>query len=379
MRVLFSSTGGDGHLLPLLPLAGAFVRRGDEVAFASPPGLRHHVEGRGFELIPTGPDVQELGTSIAAIRARVPTLPAGERRAFAFSTRFGEVEAPRRLEPLRAAVERWAPGLLVHESADLAAPIAAREAGVRAVDHAFGLPIPDAARRRAERAVEPLLERVGVRPPEPADAVSVEIAPPSLAGAHRARPGVVHPLRAAEASGHGSEPGRARPFVYVTLGTVWNTSALFRLLLDAFAPLACDVLVTAGRNLDLSELEPIPSNARIVDYVPQAEVLPRCDVVVSHGGSGTLLGALAHGRPLVLLPQGADQFDNAAACAACGVAETLLPPGTSLEAARAALERVLAEPRFAAEARRVAGDIAAMPSPDDVAARLAEGTGGKPG
>lgn len=379
MRVLFTSTGGDGHVLPLLPLAEAFARRGDEVAFASPPGLRHHVESRGFELIPAGPDVTELSASIAPIRAHATTLPPAERRVFAFSKRFGEVEAPRRLDPLRAAVERWSPGLLVHESADLAAPIVARQEGIQSVDHAFGLPIPDAVLAQAGRAVAPLRERVGAGSPEPADAVSVEIAPPSLVPAHRPRPGVVHRLRPAAAPDRGPEPGRTRPFVYVTLGTVWNSTALFRLLLDAFAPLACEVLVTAGRNVDLSELEPVPPNARVVAYLPQAEVLPRCDVVVSHGGSGTMLGALAYGLPLVLLPQGADQFDNAAACTERGVAERLLPPEATVEGAREALERVLTGPRHAAEARRVADEIAAMPSPDEVAARLAAGTSGKPG
>ena len=57
-------------------------------------------------------------------------------------------------------------------------------------------------------------------------------------------------------------------------------------------------------------------------YVPQADVLPLCDVAVGHGGSGSTLGALAHGLPMLLLPHGADQFENAQACAALGVARS---------------------------------------------------------
>ena len=68
---------------------------------------------------------------------------------------------------------------------------------------------------------------------------------------------------------------------------------------------------------------------------------PHCSVVVSHGGSGTTYGALAHGLPLLMLPHGADQFDNAAAARAAGVAETLMPPEIEPAAIRVAVEALL--------------------------------------
>ncbi|MGZ4333171.1 MAG: glycosyltransferase [Gaiellaceae bacterium] len=378
MRVLFCSTGGDGHLLPLLPLARAFARRGAEVAVAAPSGLQAHVEAAGLRLVATGPDRSAFEPRMSAVRARVQTLPPSERRAVTFSTRFGRFEAPDRLEPLLDAVGRWSPELVVHESADLAAPIVAEAAGVPSVHHAFGLSIPEAALVRAGEAVAPLRERLGLAAAPFAGVYRgpyVEITPPSLAGALPIDREHVRPLRPVDPVGDGEAPRRARPLVYVTLGTVFNTPPLFRMLLAALAPLPCDVLVTTGRNLDLTELGPIPPNAEVTQYRPQSQVLPRCDVVVAHGGSGSFLGALAHGRPLVLLPQGADQFDNAAACAAIGVAETLLPHELTVERARAALELVLSEPRYGVEARRLAVEIAAMPSADAVAAGLARAHG----
>ena len=87
---------------------------------------------------------------------------------------------------------------------------------------------------------------------------------------------------------------------------------VLRLLLDALADVDCNVLMTVGHRGDPASLAPWPANATVERFVPQAEVLPHCSVVVSHGGSGTTYGALAHGLPLLMLPHAADQFDNAA-------------------------------------------------------------------
>jgi UDP:flavonoid glycosyltransferase YjiC (YdhE family) len=78
--------------------------------------------------------------------------------------------------------------------------------------------------------------------------------------------------------------------------------------------------------------------------------------VVAHGGSGTTLGALAAGLPLVLVPQFADQHVNAERVAAGG-AGTVAEPG----ALRGAVEAVLADPSFTRAARRLAGELHAAP------------------
>ena len=96
--------------------------------------------------------------------------------------------------------------------------------------------------------------------------------------------------------------------------------------------------------------------------MPQADVFPHCSVVVSHGGSGTAYGALAHGLPLLMLPHAADKFDNAAAARAAGVAEILIPHEIDATAIRSAVEALLSEAGYAARAREIAAEIAAMPA-----------------
>ena len=104
--------------------------------------------------------------------------------------------------------------------------------------------------------------------------------------------------------------------------------------------------------------------------------MPRCAAVVAHAGSGSVIGSLAHGLPLVLVPQGADQFDNAARCAAAGAAVVVRPEELTAEAVRLALRRILDEPSFAEAARAVQAEIAAMPTAEDVCSRLEEHVAG---
>jgi UDP:flavonoid glycosyltransferase YjiC (YdhE family) len=95
-------------------------------------------------------------------------------------------------------------------------------------------------------------------------------------------------------------------------------------------------------------------------------VLPHCDVVVSHGGSGSVIGALAHGLPSVLIPLGADQPYNADRCAALGVALVLDAVSVTPESLRAALRTVLADPAYRRNAERLRDEIAALPEPAQI-------------
>jgi UDP:flavonoid glycosyltransferase YjiC (YdhE family) len=93
-------------------------------------------------------------------------------------------------------------------------------------------------------------------------------------------------------------------------------------------------------------------------------------VVVSHAGSGTVVATLDHGLPQLCLPQGADQFLNAAAVASSGAGISLVPGEVTPETVADAVSRLLGDDSFAAAARRVSASIASMPAPDDVAAVL---------
>ena len=367
MRVLFTCVAAEGHFRPLLPLARAFRERGDEVAFATAAEFRP-VREEGFEHLAAGIDQAELERRFASHRADLARMPFFERRAHAFSTRFALTDAPARLQDLLRVTSDLRPDLVVHDSSELAAPVVAEKLGIESVQHGFGRPIPTAAVEAAAAAGAALWEELGLEPDPLAGLYRgpfVNIAPPSLAPPPAEASEVLH-LRPAERA---APESRGRQLVYVTLGTT-HPFQNFQLLLDALAGLDVDVLLTTGRGRYPAALD-VPPNARVEEFVPQAETLPRAALILSHGGSGTLLGALAHGVPLVLTPQGADQFDNARATAAIGAARVLMPDEIDEHAVRDAVTSALADPSCRDAAERVAGEIAAMPPPAEVADRLA--------
>jgi MGT family glycosyltransferase len=159
--------------------------------------------------------------------------------------------------------------------------------------------------------------------------------------------------------------------VYVTLGTVVNKQpGVFEAILGALAGIDVNAIVTVGPDVDPERLGPQPPHVLVERYIPQALVLPRCDALVAHAGAGTMLGALAQGVPQLLLPHGAEQHLNAEACRSAGAALLLAPEEIDAEAVRAGLERVLGESGFAAAARRLRDEIAAMPPADEALAAL---------
>jgi MGT family glycosyltransferase len=115
--------------------------------------------------------------------------------------------------------------------------------------------------------------------------------------------------------------GRDRPLVYATLGTVFNKMRRLRTaMLDALADLDADVLMTIGRDVDPGRIGSVPPNVRVEPFVSQSLVLPRASLVVSHAGLGTMLGALYHGVPMVVVSIAGDQLLNARRAAELGIA-----------------------------------------------------------
>jgi len=131
-----------------------------------------------------------------------------------------------------------------------------------------------------------------------------------------------------------------------------------------------DVVMTVGADQDAAVLNPVPANVRVEGFIPQSTLLPTCDAVVHHGGAGTTFGTLAHGLPHVVVPQGADNFVNAAMVENAGMALVLRPGEAESDDIRDAVRRILRDSSFATAARRTAAEIASMPGPHEVADAL---------
>lgn len=368
MKVLVTTTAGLGHVLPVLPLAVELQARGHDLHWVVGPGSDAMVAATGIEFTVAGMSAAARRAEFLRRHPDVGTLPPPEARAVAFSTLFGELAAPPVIEAVRPLVADWQPDVILHDAAELAGPLVAAAAGIPSVCHGFGEVVPDDSVHRIGTVLAASWEAAGLAPDPRAGSyrgLYVDIYPPSLGSidmAHVPRVQLRRPAHGSPASGS---------LVYVTFGTVFNDiDDGFRAAVLGAAAVADEVLVTVGSASDPAAIGAVPGNVRVERFVPQAEVLTRCAAVVCHGGSGTVLAALAHGIPLVCLPRGADQFVNALNVARVGAGSLLVGADVTEAAVRTAIAEILEAEAMRAAARALAEEIAAMPSDAEVATAI---------
>ena len=138
-------------------------------------------------------------------------------------------------------------------------------------------------------------------------------------------------------------------------------------VLEALGRTGFDALLTSGPHVGPDLRARATPAVRVEEFVPQQEVLGRCHAVVCHGGSGTLIAALSLGVPVVVLPMGADQPDNADRCEALGVGLVLDATSADPGTIAGAVETVARDERFARAAAALADEAAAQPAPATIA------------
>jgi MGT family glycosyltransferase len=158
----------------------------------------------------------------------------------------------------------------------------------------------------------------------------------------------------------------ARPLVHATLGTteVNRTPGLYEAILAGLVEEPIELVIGVGRQRDPGDFGPQPDHVHIAQYLPHAALLPRCDVVVTHGGFGTIMGSLSVGVPMVVVPAQADQPRNARRCVDLGVGRVVGPKERTPEAIRTAVRAVLADPMYRRNAEGLRAAMATLPTMD---------------
>ncbi|MCG7407273.1 hypothetical protein MH117_07565 [Paenibacillus sp. ACRRX] len=103
-----------------------------------------------------------------------------------------------------------------------------------------------------------------------------------------------------------------RPLIYLAFGTIYNQLIdTYKACFEAFADSDCQVIMSVGHQVALTELGHIPDNFIVRPYVPQLQILERADVFITHGGANSIYESIAHGVPMVVVPQVFDEFMGA--------------------------------------------------------------------
>jgi UDP:flavonoid glycosyltransferase YjiC (YdhE family) len=373
MRVLFTVRPGLGMLHPMVPIARALVSAGHDVAFASAAGFAPIIERAGFRCFPAGIDSTDHDAERLAPEMRGLV---GRERAAAMWRRIFAEHAPAAMVPDLLELSRsWMPDLIVRDDLEFGGCIAAEllgipHAAIQAVafrPHLYELIKEPLNQRRAEAGL----------PSDPDLAMPFRYLflspfPPGYLNPAVPLPQTTHHVRPVPFDRSGDEVAPAwltdlpdRPLVYLTLGTIFNYwTHIFRAFIDGLQDERVTLVVTVGRDGDPGQFGSQPEHIRIERYIPQTLFFPRCDLVVTHGGSGTTMAALTHGLPLIVVPISADQPENADRCAALGVARVIQPTELSADRAREAVREVLGRASYREAAVRMRDEIAALPGPE---------------
>ncbi len=361
---MLASTGGAGHVGPLLPVLSALVRRGDQVLLVVPPALAGTASETGQRyVLGENPPEAELGP----LWERFAVADPAEQAVLANRELFGRLCTTAMLPTLQRAFAGFQPDLVMREPCEYASAAVAEQRGVRHVQVAIGLAEVEAASLELAASVLhsfrlDLPERLLAAPY--LTRLPAELDPSPFPTTLRFRD---------PASRDQARPlpdwwaGSTDPLVYVTLGTVAGSLAeaaeVYRAALTAVDGLAVRVLMTLGRDGHAASLGTVPFNVHVESWVPQGDVLAQAAVVLCHGGSGTTFGALEVGVPVVVVPLFADQPANGRLIALAGAG---LVSGRTADQLRRALLRVLSDDAYHQRAIALGQAMQAQPELQDV-------------
>jgi MGT family glycosyltransferase len=409
------------HYFPLVAIAGALRDRGHEVAFYSGERARPTLTDQGFVFFGFEKVDDEKVDALLFSRAEYASWRSPFRlRALLRDWLLGTV--PAQVDDLGRVVRAWRPDVLLSETSMWSPMLVLQETervpvavfstvaacllpGPEAPLTGFGLPRPRSAATRvlsraARTAVEVLsrdfrreVNAVRRRYGLPALTVSVTehtgrmplyIVPTTREFDYGRRdlPASVQYVGPCLWDQGADEPPPAwlaalphdRPWVHVTEGTMHTQApVLLRAAARGLGGRAMHVIMTTGGRRDPGQLGlgSLPANVRVEPWLSHRFLLPQTDVLVTTGGAGTVMSALEAGVPLVVVPTEWDKPENAQRVVEAGAGLRLAPGRLTPARLRTAVERVLGDPSFRRQARRLAAGFASCRGPARAAELLA--------
>jgi demethyllactenocin mycarosyltransferase len=362
-HIAFVGVPAAGHVNPTVGLVAELVARGHRVSYAVPTAFATGVAAAGARVV-------DYKTTMADFADTMLSFGSPDRFSIEEFVRVQEGllrETVALLAPLTRAFAEDRPDLVVHDTLCWAGRLLAAGWGVPAVrsqpmlatnDHwSFESGYATTDRRhpgvvRVERAVGRLLRRLRM-------ALTVE----ELFARDDRTPTLVYLPRAFQYAGdtfgahthfvgpclrRPPEPSTRRPdrpLVLVSLGTVYNGQAdFFRTCLAAFTGAPWDGVIVTGDRVDRAELGDPPPNVEVHGWLPEIlDVTRRASALVNHASMASTMESLAHGVPLVVVPQMAEQRANADRVVELGLGVRIALTAVTARSLRSGVAAVLAD------------------------------------
>ncbi|MGP3976707.1 macrolide family glycosyltransferase [Streptomyces sp. 8N114] len=360
------------HVLPSLEIIRELVARGHRVTYANDPAVAEDVASTGAELVP-------YTSGLPVADNNWPDDPIAAMEIFLD-------DAIAVLPRLRAAYDQDRPDLYLYDIGALAARALAEEQGrpIMQLSPTFvawdgyqeevgaqlwGLPGADSYRAKCaswlagcgatttdvdaylgmpSRALA-MIPRVMQPNAERVDTDRVTFVGPCFGEPRADGPG---------ARGTWQRPAGAERVLLVSLGSAYTRQPEFyRRCLAAFGGLpGWHVVLQIGKYTDPAELGEIPGNVEVCSWVPQLAILEQADAFVTHAGMGGSAEGLLTGTPMIAVPQGAEQFENADRLVSLGVARRIDTEEATPELLREALDALSSDPEVARRCARLSAE-----------------------
>lgn len=391
-KILFTVVPAFGHINPTLPVAVELKRRGHDVGYATGADFQTAITAEGFAFFQAGPPRLRPGgtdTSQGMFKS------AGALGQYYFLKLLAEVNEES-IDPMRAAVERFRPDVIISDSLTYAGGQMAEYYGLPWASFCsvpsmipsndappmtpWGLPPSDSRLVKMfysiirfwqsrfvllrvtglDRRFNLIRSGLGLEPVTGC-AVRSAISPylilsPTCEGFEYPRsdwPPQMHLIGPA-AWGKGADNVDTHalfeflddddaPIVYVTLGTLhtYRSHRFYKMVIDAFRDDRLQIVVSVGNAMDMSEFSGAPPNFRFERFVPHSKILPRAAVVVHHGGQGVAQDSILYGVPSVVVPIALDLHEMARRCSVAGVSIRIPFSRVNSKRLRAAVRQIL--------------------------------------
>lgn len=367
MKILVTSCPTYGHFFPLVPLCWALRSAGHEVMAALPGRFTSIAESAGIMSFQVSSDDHFYNRTRTESAHLAPKW--GEhtddthhgRVVQAVIEHVLDTYVPISYSTADAMVElaeKWQPDLVLQTPWEYSGQLIATMRGIPRVTHGWGVALPPELETAEAQAIAPLLNKWGIRSGVQAAKCHIDICPPSLQ--YENGPLGAQHMRYVPFNGSAQvepwlleKPSRKRVCVSIGSVPIENGHAhLLESVVIALSRMDVEAIVLTG-GVQV-KLEHLPGNIRLIsNNIPLSYVLPSCDFVVHHGGSGSTMTSSTLGLPQLAIPQMCDQFRHAERIAESKVGITLTDKTPHPDDVYDAIQKLLNDPTYRNNAQKM--------------------------
>lgn len=370
MRLMLSASPSVGNLVPVLTLGRAAASAGHQVALLTAPDMAAVADP--IEILPAGPRWADLATE--NLRRHPEGMGDPATSANLGPAEAAEFFAATRLdlggEQAFQVAAAWQPDVVVAEASDTFGPLVAAALHRPWCSHGFGVPLPEAFTQALRDAAAPFYRATGVQGSNPfayLDPWPEILRPQDWPVPVDRIPIRLDPLPAN--SGTWTQDGPARRYILISFGTQVREPELLTAVVHSVLQHTTEPVVVTRGALETAVFD--DPRVTVTGFVGLGALLSGADVVVTVGGSGTVLGALSQHIPVVVIPVFPSQRWVAQQLASHDAAVVI----DEASQAGPAVNRALHDPAVRSGAHTIATQIAEMGSADDAVRAIAVRTG----